>query len=140
MKLAIKSLITQKRLWTLISLIIIVPLGFYTKFYSGLGAEWVNNSLGGVLYEIFWCLVIFFFFQKGNPPRIALTVLIVTCILEFLQLCHPPFLEFLRNYFIGGVILGTSFTWSDFPYYFIGCGIGWFWMKQIKSHPSISSG
>jgi hypothetical protein len=134
LKPAIKSLITQKRSWTLISLLIIVPLGFYTKFYSGPGADWVNNSLGGVFYEIFWCLVIFFFFQKGDPSHIALTVLIMTCILEFLQLWHSFFLEFLRNYFIGSVILGTSFTWADFSYYFIGSAIGWFWITRISRY------
>lgn len=134
MKLAIKRLTTQKRLWTLISLLIIVPIGFCAKFYSGPGADWVNNSLGGVFYEIFWCLVIFFFFQEGNPSYIAFIVLIVTCILEFLQLWHPFLLEFLRSYFIGGVILGTSFTWSDFPYYFIGSAIGWFWIIRINRY------
>jgi hypothetical protein len=132
LKLAIKNLINKKRLWTIIFLILIVPIGFYTKFYSGPSADWINNSLGGVFYEIFWCLVTFFFFQKSKPLHIASIVLIVTCILEFLQLWHPYFLESLRDYFIGGIILGTSFSWNDFPYYFIGCGIGWFVIKRIN--------
>lgn len=132
MKLAIKNLINKKRLWTFVSLFIIVPIGFYSKFYSGPAAEWVNNSLGGIFYEIFWCLVVFFLFQKTKPGTISLIVLTVTCILEFLQLWHPPFLELVRRNFIGGIILGSSFSGSDFLYYFIGCWIGWYWMRRIN--------
>jgi Flp pilus assembly protein TadB len=54
--------------------------------------------------------------------------------LEFLQLWHPSFLEFLRSNFIGRTILGTSFTWSDFPYYLVGGGIGWLLMKRLQKH------
>jgi len=120
--------------WTLISILIIVPLGLYSKFYSGQAENWVNNSLGGVLYVIFWCLFAFLFLSNTKPLKIAAVVFAVTCFLEFLQLWHPTFLEFLRSNFIGRTILGTSFTWSDFPYYLVGGGIGWFWMKYLQKH------
>ena len=132
LNLQIKNLINKKCLWTLASLIIIIPIGFYTKFYSGPAADWVNNSLGGVFYEIFWCLVVVFLFQKTKSGTISLIVLIVTCILEFLQLWHPPVLECIRSNFIGGTILGSSFSWSDFLYYFIGSAIGWLWLTKIN--------
>ena len=120
--------------WTLISMLIIVPLGLYSKFYSGQAENWVNSSLGGVLYVIFWCLFAFLFLSNTKPWKIAAVVFAVTCFLEFLQLWHPPLLEFLRSNFIGRTILGTTFTWSDFPYYLVGCGIGWLWMKSLQKH------
>jgi len=92
----------------------------------------VNNSLGGVFYEIFWCLVLTLCLPRLRPLTIALTVLIVTCCLEFMQLWHPPFLEWLRASFIGRTILGNSFGWSDFPYYFGGSLIGYFWLNRIR--------
>jgi len=125
---------SKKVKWTLISILIIVPLGIYSKFYSGQAARWVNDSLGGVLYVIFWCLLAFLFLSNTKPWKIAAVVFAVTCFLEFLQLWHPPLLEFLRSNFIGRTILGTSFTWSDFPYYLVGCGIGWLWMKSLQKH------
>jgi hypothetical protein len=124
---------SKKRIGTLISLLIIVPVGFYSKLYAGPAAIWVNNSLSGVFYEIFWCLLIFLFWGEGQPWIIAASVLVATCLLEFLQLWHPPFLEFMRSYFIGQAVLGTSFTWSDFPYYFLGCGIGWLWLSRLQN-------
>ena len=125
--------LSRKRSWTLLSLLLLVPLGLYTKFYSGPGATWVNNSLGGVFYEIFWCLLVLFIFDGGKPWVIATVVLVITCFLEFLQLWHHPFLELLRSYFIGRTIFGISFSWSDFPCYFLGSGIGWLWMRQLQS-------
>jgi hypothetical protein len=125
--------VSSKRAWTLVSLLVIVPVGFYSKFYAGPAAIWVNNSLSGVFYEIFWCLLIFLFWGEGKPWIIAASVLVATCLLEFLQLWHPPFLEFMRSYFIGQAVLGTSFTWSDFPYYFLGCGIGWLWLSRLQN-------
>jgi hypothetical protein len=123
----------RQRLATLLSLLAVMPLGFTAKFYAGPAATWVNNSLSGVLYEIFWCLLIFLFLPRARPQPIALFVLAATCLLEFLQLWHPPLLEAVRSYFLGRAVLGTTFTWWDFPYYFIGCGIGWLWVRWLRS-------
>ena len=123
---------TQRRCRTLISLLIVVPLGFYCKFYAGPAAHWVNDSVSGVWYEIFWCLLVFFFIPEGKAWLMAIVVLLMTCALEFLQLWHPPLLEYLRSSFIGRTVLGTSFAWSDFPYYVLGCWIGWLWMRWLQ--------
>lgn len=120
------------RLLIILILFIIIPLGFLTKFYSGPAEDWVSNSLGGLFYEIFWCLVIAFIFVKVKPINIAQWVFIITCLLEFLQLWHPDFLEVLRNSFIGRTILGNSFNWMDFPYYFFGSLAGYFLLSGIK--------
>ncbi|MEA3476200.1 MAG: DUF2809 domain-containing protein [Candidatus Cloacimonadota bacterium] len=116
---------------TIISLLIITSLGFATKFYHGIYANWVNNSLGSIFYEIFWCLIIFFIFSRLSPFRIAIVVFIVTSALEFTQLCKAPFLETIRTNFIGRTLIGTSFTWTDFPYYLIGCILAYFLMNSI---------
>lgn len=120
------------RFFTLICICMITPLGFYTKFYQGLGADWVNNSLGGVLYVIFWCLVVFLIYPKGKPLPIALSVLAVTSILEILQLWHPAFLEICRKTFLGQTILGNSFCGDDFLYYIVGALAGWLWLRKLK--------
>ncbi len=125
-----KWLIKNRR--TILSILFIIPIGFASKFYSGLGADWVNNSLGGVFYEIFWCLVIFLSLPKWSPLKIAVTVFVVTCLLEILQLWHPPFLETIRGNFLGRTILGNSFVWSDFVYYVVGSGIGWMWLVILE--------
>ncbi len=125
------SFLKQNR-WTLFSLLLIVPIGFYSKFYKGPVHVWVNDSLGGAFYEIFWCLLIFLFLNKTAPWKIAFAVFSFTCLLEFLQLWHPPFLELIRGNFIGRTIMGTSFVPSDFIYYVLGSLIGWIWLRLLR--------
>jgi hypothetical protein len=40
--------------------------------------------------------------------------------LEFLQLWRPPLLQAVRSTFLGHALVGSSFAWSDFPYYGAG--------------------
>jgi len=120
-----------KHKWLLLSLIIVTPLGFATKFYTGPGELWLNNYGGGILYEIFWCLMILLFCPASSPLKIAIVVFIATSFLETLQLWHPAFLEWIRKSFIGRTLIGTDFVWWDFFYYIIGCIIGYLWLKAI---------
>ena len=114
----------------LLSLCVITPAGFWCKVYSGPGAWWFNDYGGGVAYEIFWCLVVFFFRpEKKNAAKIAVGVFVVTCLLETLQLWQPPLLQQIRATFAGKALLGTTFVWWDFPHYVLGSFIGWLWMS-----------
>ena len=45
--------------WAGLALVGLVPLGLYTKVYAGPVTAWVNNSLDGVFYVLFWCLLVF---------------------------------------------------------------------------------
>ena len=121
---------TQKRV--VLSLLVVPPLGFSFKFYPGPGNWWFNNYGAGVLYEIFWILLAFLFFSsKRSANGIPIYVFIITCILEFLQLWHPPFMEMIRSYFVGSALIGTTFVWWDFPHYVFGCLMGWIWLGLL---------
>jgi hypothetical protein len=115
-------------------LVIIIPVGFYTKFYTGPLATWVNNSFGGILYVIFWSLLVSLFFPKTSPLKIAFTVFLSTCMIEFLQLWHPVFLEKIRGYFLGRTILGQSFSWWDILHYGLGFGFSLVLLQKSKHH------
>jgi hypothetical protein len=106
------------------SLAIVVPVGFLTR-------REYHDTVGGTLYEVFWCLLASAALPQVRPRTIALAVLACTCLLEFGQLWHPPFLEWARSFFIGRTILGTSFDWFDFPYYFLGSALGWAWLTVV---------
>jgi len=127
-----KSIWATTRKYVAVSLLIVTPLGFAFKFYSGPGSRWFNNYGAGLLYEIFWILVIFFFFPtRKSANRIPLWVFAMTCALEFLQLWHPPFLENIRSSFMGSALIGTTFVLWDFPHYAIGCAVGWIWIRHL---------
>ena len=118
---------TQTRV--ILSLLIVTPLGFAFKFYPGPANGWFNNYGAGLLYEIFWILLAFLFFpSKRSANVIPAYVFVLTCILEFLQLWHPPFLQLIRSSFMGSALIGTTFVWWGFPHYVLGCLIGWIWL------------
>lgn len=122
----------NQRFLIFLSTILVTIVGLWSKFYTGPAREWLNNSLGGTLYEILWCLFFFWFFPRKNAiAPISISVFIVTCALEVLQLWKTPFLDALRSNIVGRLLLGTTFVWSDFFYYAIGCLIGWIWLRQI---------
>lgn len=112
-----------------LSIAVIVPLGLGLKFYQGPGQAWLNHTFGGVPYEIFWVLVVAYGWPAASPWGIAIAVCIATCGLEVLQLCQPTGLQAIRATLPGRLVLGNTFSWTDFPYYLLavdwdgyGCG------------------
>ena len=124
-----KSLI---RKYALLSLLLVIPLGFLFKFYSGPARWWFNDYGVGILYVIFWVLLIFLLFPHEKAAnRIPLWVFLLTSALEVTQLWHPVILEKVRSHFLGSTLVGTSFTWWDFPHYAVGGIIGWVWIRRV---------
>jgi hypothetical protein len=121
------------RKYVVVALLIVTPVGFLFKFYSGPAQPWFNNYGAGLLYEVFWVLLVFLFSPGARwVNKIPLWVFTATCALEILQLWHPRALENVRSYFLGRALIGTSFSWWDFPHYAIGCVIGWLVIRWIN--------
>jgi len=120
------------RLYMLLSIAVITPWGFASKFYRGPAAFWANNSLGGVLYEIFWCCAVSLILPRARPAAVTASVFAVTAVLEILQLWHPPVLETIRGTFLGATLIGTTFVPADFVYYIMGCVIGGAWLTWVR--------
>ena len=122
----------------IVSLLVVTPFGFAFKLYTGPGYWWFNNYGAGVLYEIFWILLAFLFFpSRRSANLIPIYVFVITSILEFLQLWHPPLLEIIRSSFLGSALLGSTFVWWDFPHYVFGCLVGWFWIRVLPGREDI---
>lgn len=111
---------------------LIAVLGLATKVYSGPGPSFIRASSGGLFYVMFWCLAVLWIHPRLSPNRIALGVLTWTCALEFLQLWQTPWLETIRSSFIGRTLIGSTFAWSDFPWYFIGAAAAWQIMRKLR--------
>ncbi len=123
---------SRARLFALVSVALIVPLGFGLKFYPGPGHAWVNNSLGGTAYVVFWCLAAFAVWPRRpaiNP--IVISVLGITCLLEAMQLVDHAVLTRIRGTFLGRTLLGTTFIWSDYIYYALGAVLGRVWLGAL---------
>ena len=117
----------------LVALALVTPLGFATKFYAGPGVGWIGPYAGGLLYEIFWILAIALVWPRLSPARIALGVFLATCFLEVLQLWRPPPLEALRSTFLGRALVGSTFSWWDFPHYVGGAAAGFGLLRALTA-------
>jgi hypothetical protein len=121
--------------------LLLVPLGVATKLYHGPGGSWVEGNAGGLLYVVFWILLVMAARPSLRPARVAAAVLLLTCLLELLQLWHPAWLEPIRAGFIGHALLGNTFAWLDFPHYLAGALAGWalsLWIRArtgLRPHP-----
>lgn len=115
-------------------LIVLIPLGFATKLYTGPGAGWIVGSLGGAFYVAFWMLAVVFAAPRASSAAVALWVFLATCMIELLQLWHPPLLEAIRSTFVGRTVLGDTFSWADFPYYALGAFAGYGLIESVRRH------
>jgi len=87
---------------TILWLLLVTPVGFLFKFYPGSGRWWFKNHGAGVLYEVFWILLISLFFpDRRSTTKIVIWVFGITSLLEILQLWRPPILEQIRSTFPG---------------------------------------
>lgn len=129
---------SQGRCLIFISLLIIVPLGILSKIYTGIAQDWVHDYSGDILYEIFWCLVIFgLIAQTKNTTKklevkIAVWVFIITCGIEISQLWFDLVPLSIRSSLIWRLLLGSTFVWWDFPHYALGSFLGWLWIVSIQ--------
>jgi hypothetical protein len=115
-----------------------IALGFGSKYYKGPGFFWVNNSLGGVFYVTFWCLFFATVFRISGIAftrlKVSAWVLIITCVLEVLQLVKVSPLTEIRSTYLGAILIGNTFTPTDFIYYVIGAWLGWLLLRNRVFH------
>lgn len=123
------SSLWQRRVQAML-LVLVVILGLACKYVPALG-EWVRDYLNGVFYVLAWTFLLSFLLPACHARCASLSATLLTCILEFLQLWHPPWLEALREITIGRLILGSSFAWDDFPFYFVGGLLGWLALRAL---------
>jgi hypothetical protein len=107
-------------------------LGAAAAVPLGLAVRRVSDFGGSVLYEVLWCLAAAFAVPRWPAAGIAAVVFAATCGVEFLQLWHPPFLEWARSFFVGRAILGTDFDWRDFPSYAAGSAAGLLCLRALR--------
>jgi len=120
------------RKYCVFSLLAVTPVGFGFKLYNGPAQWWFNDYGAGLLYEIFWILIVFAISpRKKLINKIPVGVFIITCALEILQLWNPFILQAIRFSFIGRALIGTTFAWWDFVHYAIGCFLGWLWLRWL---------
>ena len=103
-----------------IIILVLVLLGILMKEYHGPGDYFISDKLIGTIYILFWNLLFYMILIRIRIVTLVLLVLACTCSLEFLQLTTSPILDAIRSNSVGRALIGNSFAWSDFIFYFLG--------------------
>lgn len=131
---------SKLRFRAFIAWLLVIPLTFALKYYSGPGEWWLNNWGSSFGYEIFFMLLVFMIVPRRSAiMTIAISVCLVTCALEFMQLWQPAWLQSIRATFLGRGLLGTTFQWWDLPAYPLGCTLGWILLHMLCRSSNVSA-
>lgn len=126
------------RVTLLVGMALIIPLGYSVRFAPGLGLPLLQDIVGSLAYQVLLMLIAAFFYPRASLVKVAVLVCLASCAIELLQLWQLPLLQTIRATWAGRVILGNTFTASDFPPYVMGSFLGWLalkWLRRKMVHP-----
>lgn len=102
----------------------VVALGLLSRAFPAL----LPAALGKYPGDALWALMIYFgiaFFRPDlRPPRLAVSALGISCLVEFSQLYQAPWIDSLRANRLGHLVLGSRFHWPDLVAYALGVFAG----------------
>lgn len=105
----------KKILISLIVSILLIPIGLYSRHIS-----WIPEATGDAL----WAMLVFCLWRiilvKKSLWLVAFISLTHSFLVEFSQLIRWSWLVSFRNTFIGHMMLGQGFLWTDLLAYLIG--------------------
>jgi glycopeptide antibiotics resistance protein len=111
-----------KRLIYLLILFIIICIGLYSKRITGVITEVID------LKDVVWATMVYFLFRivfiNWSKIKVAAIGILFSCVVEISQLYHDDWIDKLRGTFLGGIILGSEFVWTDLLAYLCGIAFG----------------
>jgi len=119
------SKLKRNRLYYTIITAIVIAVGLASR--SDLANSWplfLSTYAGDTLWTLMIFLGLGFLFPRLGTLKIAVSTLVFAFCIETLQLYQAPWINSCRKTFVGSMILGSGFLWSDFVCYTTGVAIG----------------
>jgi NO-binding membrane sensor protein with MHYT domain len=113
----------KERRFYLIAVIVIIGLGIASRKIMGFPYP-VYEYAGDILWGMNLYMVFRLIFPRENIPMITFISFTTSVLVEFSQLYHAPWIDSFRDTFIGAMLLGYGFLWSDILCYAIGTALG----------------
>lgn len=115
MQKAETTLYSRRRLYYILTLLIIIPLGLFSRKIEAIPVE-TGDALWAVMVFCVWRILL----PRKKLTMIALLALATSFLDEFEQLLTWSWLVKLRFTTLGHLILGQGFLWLDLLAYTIG--------------------
>lgn len=108
----------RNRLSYFILIIIVIGIGLFSR--SRWIPEIIYPYLGDYLYAIMFFFITGFLFPEMKILKVAFLSILICYLIEAFQLYEANWINKIRSYKIGGLILGFGFLWSDIISYTLG--------------------
>ncbi len=127
----------NRSVYALLALCIIV-LGLASRHYARILPLFLRKNAGDAL----WALMVFVLCGLLLPRRptwwTAGVAFAFSVLIEFSQIYHAPWIDAIRAYPLGHLVLGSGFAWGDMVCYAVGIAAGagaeWLYRRQtLKS-------
>jgi hypothetical protein len=91
-------------------------------------SDWWHPFVREYSGDTLWSLMVFlglgFLFPRLSTRALAAIVLMFAFGIELSQLYRAEWIDAFRETFLGAVMIGSGFLWSDFGCYTVGCAMG----------------
>ena len=114
----------RNRIHYLLLIVATIIIGLASRFYSEYLPDFVNLGLGDSLWALMMFWMMGFLFPRISIPKLTFLSLSLCFLVEFSQLIQVDWLNSIRSHFLGALVLGKGFLWSDLLAYSIGVGLG----------------
>lgn len=116
------KIIDRNRALYVFVIVIVIVLGLLSR--KSFVPSACYPYLGDILYALMVYFIVAFIGKNLRPIRVALIAILICYTVELSQLYQAEWINTIRNYRLGGLILGYGFLWQDLINYLIGTGLG----------------
>ncbi len=116
----------RRRFWVyLLFLLTVLTIGYALAAASAISLPQIIRKRTG---DGLWATAVFVLLCLIRPRwstlKLAIVALAISFAVEFSQRYHAPWIDSIRRYQLGSIILGATFFWLDLVAYIVGVSLG----------------
>lgn len=117
----------RRLLVSLVCIIILIPMGLCSRHISWLPKE-TGDGLWAMMVFCLWSIILF----RSKLRWVAIVSLLHSFIVEISQLLRWHWLVSFRSTFVGHMMLGQGFLWTDLLAYLIGIAVIYSVFRELE--------
>ena len=102
---------------------LVLATGYASRRHSHYLPLLIRKRTGDALWAGAIFMLVGIVRPKWSTLTVTITALLISYTIEFSQIYHRPWIDHIRSYALGKLILGTTFFWWDQVAYTIGIGL-----------------
>jgi hypothetical protein len=120
-------------------LLVVVCAGLASRRYAAHLPLPIRKRTGDALWACAVFVMVGLLRPRWSTLKVTIVALAISYSVEFSQIYHRPWIDHIRSYALGKIILGTTFFWLDQVAYTVGIAcmvpVDW-WLKADRRIPS----